>query len=209
MTMSLEVNDGKVKAMLAGAAAASFDPTRAWLEVARYMAVQTSAMFAHIHSVETGGTYRGVTWKRMADQYTRKTGRQVVPAWGGVPRIHAGWRKGKTNDAARPGLRSTGERMSQVRGVVSGRLRPSGKRVKRSSALMQDSMQMRKTATSVLQRDRTLLRLGPQGANYAAAQNRRRPFLFFQIPEDAEAIGRIFAAHIAKGAKGGTVGAGG
>lgn len=54
------------------------------------------------------------SWKPFADQYTRKTDGVTVPAWGGVAKI-----RGK--------------------GTVKGRKRPSGKRITKSSMLLQDT----------------------------------------------------------------------
>lgn len=171
-TLSLEDRD--VQRMLQGVSLAAFNPDQAWAESAQYMRVRTSGMFARLRR---GGTYRGVTWKDWAPQYTRKDG-TVVPAWGGIAKV-----RGK--------------------GMVKGRKRPSGTRVTRSSALMQDTMSLRTRAALVVRRNRLMLQLGPQGVRYAASQNARRPFLFFEIPQDAKAIGRIFAMHIARGAKSG------
>lgn len=198
-TDALTIDDAKVQRMLHGVDLASYDPSAAQAEAAQYMRARTMLMFQRLRS---GGTYRGVTWKPFAPQYTRKDG-TVVPAWGGVARVRAGFRKGATGDASRPGKRSTGVRMSRVSGKVAGRLRPSGQRVTKSSALMQDTMTLRTRAALVVHRDRFVLQLGPQGARYARRQNSLRRFLFFDIPTDAKAIGRIFAEHIARGAKSG------
>lgn len=185
---TLSLDDRAVQRMLHGVSLASFNPDQAWAETAQYMRVRTSAMFAKLRS---GGTYRGVTWKPFAPQYTRKDG-TVVPAWGGVARVRAGYiQKGKHK----------GERMKRVSGVVKGRLRPSGTRVTKTSALMQDTMTLRTRAALVVRRNRLLLQLGPQGVRYAAHQHSLRPFLFFELPQDAKAIGKIFAEHIARGAK--------
>jgi len=75
--------------------------------------------------------------------------------------------------------------------------------VTQSSALMQDTMNLRTRAALVIRRNRNMLQLGPQGVRYAAAQNAMRRFLFFDIPTDAKAIGTIFAEHIQRGAKSG------
>lgn len=188
MTQALTIDDAKVQRMLRGVDLAAYNPDAAWAEGAQYMRVRTDSMFRHLRR---GGTHRGVTWKDWAPQYTRKDG-TVVPAWGGVPRVRAGYiQSGKHK----------GERMSRVSGKVKGRLRPSGKRVTQSSALMQDTMTMRGRAALVVRRNRNMLQLGPQGVNYAHDQNKRRQFLFFEIPPDAKEFGRIFARHIATGAK--------
>lgn len=172
MTQALTIDDAKVQRMLRGVDLAAYNPDAAWAEGAQYMRVRTDSMFRHLRR---GGTHRGVTWKDWTPQYTRKDG-TVVPAWGGIPKVRG-------------------------RGMVKGRKRPSGKRVTQSSALMQDTMTMRGRAALVVRRNRNMLQLGPQGVNYAHDQNKRRQFLFFEIPPDAKEFGRIFARHIATGAK--------
>jgi len=105
---TLTVDDAAVQKMLKGVGLAAFNPDQAWAESAQYMRVRTSAMFQHNRSATSGGTYRGVAWKPFAPQYTRKDG-TVVPAWGGVPRVRAGYiQKGKHK----------GQRMQRVSGVV-------------------------------------------------------------------------------------------
>lgn len=118
---------------------------------AQYMRVQTDNTFDHLR---TGGRYRGVTWRYFAPQYTRKTDGVTVPAWGGVPKLRG-------------------------RGNVKGRKRPSGQRIAKGDALMQDTMTMRSRAALVVRMERYQARLGPQGVNYAAKQQGMRPFLFF------------------------------
>lgn len=172
MTASLDLNDARARAMLGGVSLAAFNPDAAWAESAQYMRVRTTLTFSRLRA---GGTYRGVTWKPFAPQYTRKDG-TVVPAWGGVAKVRG-------------------------RGMVKGRLRPSGKRVTSRSALMQDTMTLRTRAALVIRRNRFMMQLGPQGVRYAAHQNSLRRLLFFDIPTDATAIGKIFARHIATGAK--------
>ena len=49
----------------------------------RYMGVMTDNTFKNNAK---GGTWRGVTWKYFAPQYTRKDG-TVIPAWGGVAKV--------------------------------------------------------------------------------------------------------------------------
>jgi hypothetical protein len=169
---TLDLDDRAVQRMLQGVSLAAFNPDQAWAESAQYMRVRTSSMSAHLRR---GGSWRGVTWKDWAPQYVRKDG-TVVPAWGGVPKVRG-------------------------RGLVKGRKRPSGTRVTQQSALMQDTMTMRSRAALVVRRNRFMMQLGPQGVRYAARQNALRPFLFFEIPQDAKEIGEIFARHIATGAK--------
>lgn len=118
---------------------------------AQYMRVVTDDTFENLR---TGGSYRGVRWRYFAPQYTRKTDGVTVPAWGGVRKLYG-------------------------RGTVLGRLRPSGARVAKGDAIMQDTGTMRSRAALVTKMDRYFARLGPQGVNYATAQQAMRPFLFF------------------------------
>ena len=180
----IEMDDKAVQTMLRGLDAYAEAPEQAWEESAQYMRVRTDSMFKKLRK---GGTHRGVTWRPFANQYTRKSG-VVVPAWGGVPRVA-------------PGYRKNGSRMSRISGTVQGRKRPSGQRLKKSDALMQDTMRMRGTAALVVRQTNNTMELGPQGVKYAKWQNKMRRFLFFETPKDASAIGRIFAEHVARSAK--------
>ena len=132
----------------------------------RYMGVMTDNTF---EKNRLGGTWRGVTWKYFAPQYTRKVrvggkslrvlevrvwGGEIVPAWGGVKNV-----RGK--------------------GKVLGRLRPSGKRVKKGDSIVQDTGTLRNNATlGVVHITKNKMRIGTN-INYAAAQQKMRPFLFF------------------------------
>jgi len=108
-----------------------------------------------------GGTFRGVNWPPFADQYQRKDG-TIIPAQGGIPKI-----KGK--------------------GLVKGRLRPSGKRVTASSQLLRDTGQLMASIGHGMKIDNKGLHIAT-AKNYGAAQQERRPFLFFELPRDIEAL---------------------
>ena len=90
-----------------------------------------------------------------SDQYTRKTDGVTVPAEGGVARLDG-------------------------RGVVLGRLRPSGARVDAGSNLLRDPARL-STAVATVKRirnaGRTLEIITP--VEYAGAQQARRKFTFF------------------------------
>ncbi len=144
------------------------DARPVWHRFAQYMRARTDATF---EALRQGGTFRGVTWKYFAPQYTRKTDGVTVPAWGGVPRL-----RGK--------------------GVVQGRMRPSGARVRQGDAIMQDTMTMRSRAALVMHVTPRSLILGPQGVRYAAAQQARRPFLFFDVPTDTSVLERFALDHL-------------
>ncbi|MAH47777.1 hypothetical protein CMI37_18290 [Candidatus Pacearchaeota archaeon] len=117
----------------------------------RYMGVMTDNTF---EKNRLGGTWRGVKWKYFAPQYTRKDG-TVIPAWGGVAKV-----RGK--------------------GKVLGRLRASGtSRVSKGDSIMQDTSTLRNNATlGVVDITRSKIKIGTN-INYAAAQQKMRPFLFF------------------------------
>ena len=129
----------------------------------------------------SGGTFMGRRWPAMKAQYTRRTDGVTVPAWGGVPRIRAGSRK--RTIAPKRGI-GWGESMTSVRGVVSGRLRPSGRRVKQTSIMMQDTGSMRNAILAApvhVGRDRLVIgpRRGGIGSEYAAHQDEMRPVVFW------------------------------
>lgn len=77
-----------------------------------------------------------------------------------------------------------------------GRKRPSGARLREGDSLMQDTGTMRSRAALVMRQDRRTLILGPQGVRYAAAQQARRPFLFFHLPADTQALEKFALAHL-------------
>ncbi len=145
-----------------------------WHRFAQYMRARTDATF---EALRLGGTFRGVTWKYFAPQYTRKGGRDgtgdrsTVKAWGGIPLVRG-------------------------HGVVQGRMRPSGVRVREGDAIMQDTMTLRSRAALVMHVTPRSLILGPQGVRYAAAQQARRPFLFFDVPADVNQLERFAIDHL-------------
>lgn len=132
---------------------------------------------------------RGVWWRGFALQYVRKTDGVAVPAWGGVPNIgQYGW----IAQRHREKLKADGKkppRLNKGR-MIKGRKRPSGQRITQSSKLMQDTGATRSTAlTGVYEATPTSIRMGP-GTPYATHQNAMRQFLFFQTPQDQEALDR-------------------
>lgn len=131
---------------------ASKSPVELFKRIHAHQQAMSGLMFRNL---KRGGTYRGVYWPGLADQYTRKTDGVTVPAEGGVERLDG-------------------------RGVVLGRLRPSGARVDAGSNLMRDTGRL-STAVATVKRirnaGRTLELITP--VEYAEAQNKRRPFTFF------------------------------
>lgn len=134
------------------------------LRFRQYMTVKTDSMFSVLSSAHGKGSHRGVKWSEFAPQYTRKDGTEI-PAWGGIKKVRG-------------------------RGMVKGKLRPSNTRVSKSSALMQDTGNLRGKATTTLFR-RTPKRISfgtSPSVNYAAEQQELRPYLFFTVPEDSKAL---------------------
>lgn len=119
-----------------------------------------------------GGTSRGVTWPGFADQYTRRIDGARVPAEGGVPRIRPAWRP-------------KGVKRGRTSGNVLGKLRPSGRRVTKSSNLMQDNGILRGTRAQINFLSGNKIQFGPT-VGYAEAQNKMRPFAYFQEPKDGD-----------------------
>jgi hypothetical protein len=106
----IRVIDGPLLRSLEAKAGLIEHPKRVLRRFHVHMVGQTGQM---VRENKHGGTHRGVHWPWFADQYTRKTDGQVVPAEGGVRKIRG-------------------------RGNVKGRLRSSGgtkKRVTRQSNL--------------------------------------------------------------------------
>ena len=184
MNTRLVIDDERVQRMFRGVQVSAKEIGPAWKKWKQYMRVVTDHTF---RALRHGGRYRGVRWKYFANQYTRKDG-TIVPAWGGVPRVRPGWHP-------------DGRRHKRTTGNVSGRLRPSGQRVKRGDAVGQDTATMRKRALTTIRQTSEVLELGPRGVRYAAYQQRGRPFLFFQVPRDSRKLVDIFVDHLHEGAQ--------
>ena len=124
-----------------------------------YMQRRLTLMFSRL---KRGGSFRGVRWEWFTPQYHRLDG-MIVPAEGGVPKM-----KGK--------------------GRVLGRLRHSGKRVKTTSSLMQDTGRLRTSLLDKMQiREGTILAMDTSTA-YAGYQHAMRPFQFFEDPRDINVL---------------------
>lgn len=118
------------------------------------MRVRVDSVFAKNRH---GGRHRGISWDYFAPQYTRKDG-TVVPAWGGVPKVRGG-------------------------GLVKGRLRPSGQRVRAGDSVGQDTNHLRRAAILARTITRTKLTMGTN-VEYAPEFSVLRPFLLFFLPAD-------------------------
>lgn len=141
------------------------------LSVRQTMKLIILKMFA---TTRQGRTSRGVRWEPFADQYARKTDGATVPAWGGVKRIAPAWTP--------PGVPR-----GKVEGSVLGKKRPSGRRISQSSNLMQDTGTMRAQVGNISSVDDKRIRFGPT-VNYARRQNQLRPFMFYELPKDANSV---------------------
>jgi len=132
-----------------------------------YMLRRMALMFSRLRR---GGTFRGITWKWFAPLYRRADG-TIVPAYGGTPKIRGG-------------------------GLVQGRMRHSGKRVKPSSSILQDTGRL-KTAALTYQNIRGGLQLTMDTPiAYAEMQNELRPFQFFEDPADVNVLRRMIIGYI-------------
>lgn len=145
-----------------------------------------------------GGNFRGESWPGLADQYTRADGTEV-PAWGGVPRAGRGFKKRSRGPERN---KSTGERMGRVSGMVSGRRRPSGRRVTEQSVINQDTGAL-KSAILTNRPDVTASRLRIGVGEFGTARDYaghvmfdlgRNPLQFF--PEDQTSFQQIARAYL-------------
>lgn len=158
-----------------------------------YMLQQTGLTF---RALKQGGHYRGVEWRWYKDQYTRKTDGVTVPAEGGSPRVARGWKHIASDLKTRKAVMA---RHKTVTGNVKGKKRPSGKRVTKSSSLLRDTGRLAAATGMTLsfKRQGKTMILGTNVA-YAEAQQARRPFLFFQVPQDEEVLQRFFVEEFEK-----------
>jgi len=124
-----------------------------------------------------GGRFRGVTWRPFKNQYRRSIDNAIVPAEGGTPRIRPPWAP-------------EGQSRGKTRGNVLGKKRPSGRRITRSSNLMQDTGRLRATRAQLNSVSPTQIRFGPT-VQYGVMQNRLRPFAFFGVPKDVDEAQRV------------------
>jgi hypothetical protein len=147
-----------------------------------------SRIAAQFKVLRKGGVYRGVRWADLQ-------GRPGIRQRSGISTRGAafgGYREGVYGDVATHKIRG---------GIVTGgkttlgALRPSGKRVTASSAVMVD------TGTMLRKTGRWIKRLTANeivfGINlkYAGRQNKMRPFLFFELPKDLDKAREICLEH--------------
>ena len=186
--MQIEVQDDALQKLLKQVDKALSTGRAVFKEFALYMRQVTDTTFIQNRH---GGSYRGVSWDYFAPQYTRKTDGVTVPAWGGVPKIKAGYSKyTKAGKERKKGLGKTGGKN------VLGRRRPSGARIQKGDSVMQDSGALRARAALTLALGENKIELGPQGVSYAGEQQALRPFLFFEVPKDSTRLLRIALKHL-------------
>jgi hypothetical protein len=73
--------------------------------------------------------------------------------------------------------------------------------VKQGDSILDDTSTMKGRAALVQRVTGDMLELGPQGVVYAAAQHRRRPFLFFESPRDLNQLTKIIVEEVRRGAQ--------
>src|SRR3990167_8440320 len=146
-TLHMKIDTRSVDETLKKVKGRTKDPKIPFTRIHREMQVRVSGPAGIFEQLRHGGTYRGVMWKYFSPQYTRKTDGITVPAWGGVPKIRGN-------------------------GLVKGRKRPSGARVKQGDAIMQDTGNLRARALSSVRITRFRLVMG-NNLTYGAAQDRK------------------------------------
>jgi len=179
--IDLEIQTASTDKMLLRLEERIRNPRPVLVQLHTYMMRRTDLTFRKLRH---GGTFRGVTWDRYADQYTRKGGRDgrgdksTIPAWGGIPKVRGG-------------------------GMVKGRLRPSGRRITKQSNLLRDTGRLA-TAAGMSRRfthgGRTL-RMTTRSVKYGPEQQEQRPFLFFKLPRDLQVARRIAKDHLERKGK--------
>ena len=194
MVAKLTVDDAEVKKLFKHVEETLGGDVRPiWREFAQFMRAQVDKAFKkgrHGGAIGRGG----ISWSYFRPQYTRSSDGVTVPAWGGVPKVAAGYSAYKVKG----GKTKSGKSRKTGGKNVRGRMRPSGARVKSGDSIMQDTGTMRARAALVQALKKNTLSLGPQGVTYAAAQNEARPFLFFE-PNDAKALIKIAVKRLQAG----------
>lgn len=169
------------------------DLTPAFTNFHAYMLRRTALMFVRL---KKGGQFRGETWEYFSPQYTRKTDGVTVPAWGGVPRLRSGYSARKLRGGFVRGAYSrldTGRLSGQQKtgGPIRGRLRHSGKRITPSASMMADTGRLRNAALTQVHIRRGAVLQMDTPIPYAEQLQRRRPFQFFEVPQDVDVLRRM------------------
>lgn len=148
-TVDHSVFDSKMREFLAKTRNAS-KPFKRWaLITGRAIEADWQKMtFSHLYSVSGfagGKNFRGnISWRPVRPMYGRLTDGVSVPPWGGVTRIAAGFTIDASSVEKRRAIKV---KATRVFGKVSGRKRPSGKRVKPNDVVGQDTRNMIKQFT--------------------------------------------------------------
>lgn len=183
--IKLEVETTKAQRFLRAKAERAGDARPALKKVQKYVIARIKLQF---HKLSRGGTFRGVRWADLQGRPGERK-REGYSTRGGP---FGGYRKGVYSDLAtrkvRGGTRTTGR-------YTLGAMRPSGKRVTASSAVMHDTGKLLRSAGQFIRL------LTPNqivfGTNllYAGPQEKRRPFMFFELPRDLDEAQRICLEH--------------
>lgn len=171
MALKVQIDDGQLRRLQVKVGRKLADPRPALVKFHAYMLGRTARTFRALG--RGGGRFRGVSWANWAHQYTRRTDGAIVPAWGGVRKLRG-------------------------RGAVKGRLRPSGTRVTAGSQLLRDTGRLAAAAGTTRRWGAGGKSLYMTTANvaYGAAQQARRPFLFFEVPQDAQVLHQLVLEHL-------------
>lgn len=164
--ITIKPQTGKAEAEIKGLAVKMQNLRPMFVDFQSYMQRRTTLMFSRLS--RGSGSFRGVSWPWFAPQYTRADG-TVVPAFGGIPKLNG-------------------------KGLVKGRKRASGKRIRPADKVMQDTGRM-KTAVLARQNLSGSRFVMDTPAEYAKFQHALRPFQFFE-DDDAKVLTRLFRKHI-------------
>jgi len=193
-TLSVKVDVSDAVEGVRGVRKRIANPTVPFKRIHREMVVRVTSLFDRLRK---GGRFRGITWKYFAPQGRRKDG-TVVPAWGGVPRVAKGRHHIGSNIASRAAIYRAHTRIT---GTVKGRKRPSGRRIKKGDAIMQDTGNLKRHAMTSRRLTRRRLYMGPN-VDYAEELSEHHPFALFHVPSDADMIEGKFRAYFAGSRRG-------
>ncbi len=166
MDVSFTVDDSGAQAEIQGLENSLSDVRRPLGYFGRYMVNQIMRQIKQ-STVSSGGQSRGTSWTPYKPYYTRRDG-TVVPAWGGIAKIHG-------------------------QGDVKGRKRHNQTRISandRFFAGVKSPGSLVRRRITVGPNDATLT--FRTTAALSTAQNAMRPFLFFQSGKDLGVMQRIF-----------------
>ena len=171
MALKVQVDDGQLRREQVRVGRRLDDARPPLVKFHAYMLGRTGRTFRALG--RGGGRFRGVSWADWANQYTRRTDGVTVPAHGGVAKVRG-------------------------RGRVKGRRRASGARVTPGAMLLRDTGRLAAAAGTTRRWGRGGKSLYMTTANvaYGRYQQAMRPFLFFQLPKDAQVAQRLVIEHL-------------